>query len=64
MNLVTKGVSFGALTALPNGSVDTSAVVGVDPDFGNKTVFAQGCVPLAARIHRHCDEPTSRHAGD
>ena len=30
--LVTKGVSFGSLTAHPDGSVDTSAVVGVNPD--------------------------------
>jgi hypothetical protein len=44
VNLITKGVSFGALTASPNGSVDTSAVVGVDPDlvikpFSRKGVF-------------------------
>ncbi len=30
--LVTKGVSFGSLTAHPDGSVDTSSVVGVDAD--------------------------------
>jgi hypothetical protein len=44
MNLLTKGVSFGALTANPDGSVDTDAVVGVDPDlvikpFSRKGVF-------------------------
>ena len=44
VNLLTKGVSFGALTAHPDGSVDTSAVVGVDPDlvikpFGRKGAF-------------------------
>jgi hypothetical protein len=30
--LVSKGVSFGSLTAHPDGSVDTSSVVGVDAD--------------------------------
>ena len=44
VNLITKGVSFGALTAHPDGTVDTSAVVGVDPDlvikpFSRKGVF-------------------------
>jgi hypothetical protein len=44
VNLLTKGVSFGALTAHPDGTVDTSAVVGVDPDlvikpFSRKGVF-------------------------
>lgn len=44
VNLLTKGVSFGELTANPQGGVDTSAVVGVDPDlvikpFSRKGVF-------------------------
>jgi len=44
VNLNSKGVSFGKLTAHPDGSVDTSAVVGVDPDlivkpFSRKGVF-------------------------
>lgn len=30
--LVTKGIAFGTLVALADGSVDRSAVVGVDPD--------------------------------
>ena len=44
VNLLTKGVSFGALTAHPDGTVDTSAVAGVDADlvikpFGRKGAF-------------------------
>jgi hypothetical protein len=44
VNLIAKGVSFGALTANPDGSIDTDAVVGVDPDlvikpFSRKGVF-------------------------
>jgi len=44
VNLLTKGISFGALTAHSDGSVGTSAVVGVDPDlvikpFSRKGVF-------------------------
>ena len=41
--LETKGVTFGALTALPDGTVDTTEVEGVNPDliirpFGQKAV--------------------------
>lgn len=41
--LETKGVTFGALTALPDGTVDTTEVAGVNPDlivrpFGQKAV--------------------------
>ena len=44
VNLQSKGVSFGTLTAHSDGSVDTSAVAGVDPDlivkpFGRKGAF-------------------------
>ena len=44
VQLATKGVSFGSLTAHPDGSVDSSAVVGVDSDliikpFSRKGVF-------------------------
>jgi hypothetical protein len=42
VNLLTKGVSFGALTASPDGSVDTSAVVGVDPDLVIKPFSRKG----------------------
>ncbi|MEM8813144.1 MAG: di-heme oxidoredictase family protein [Pseudomonadota bacterium] len=43
--LITKGVSFGRLTAEPDGFVDLTAVEGVDPDlivrpFGQKGVVA------------------------
>lgn len=41
-NLDTKGVSFGAITAFPDGTVDTSAVQGVDADLRIKPFFAQG----------------------
>jgi hypothetical protein len=45
VDLVTKGVSFGSLVARPDGTLDTSAVEGVDPDlvvrpFGRKGEFA------------------------
>jgi hypothetical protein len=42
VNLLTKGVSFGSLTAHPDGSVDTSAVVGVDPDLIIKPFSRKG----------------------
>jgi len=41
-NLSTKGVSFGSLRAFPNGTVDTTGVVGVGTDLRVKPFFAQG----------------------
>jgi len=40
--LVSKGISFGQITAEPDGTVDTSQVEGVDPDLRIKPFFAQG----------------------
>jgi hypothetical protein len=58
VELATKGVSFGSLTAGPDGAVDESAIAGVDADlvvkpFGWKghTVDLRRFVERAARIH-------------
>jgi hypothetical protein len=40
--LFTKGVQFGSITANPDGTVDTSKVVGVDGDLRIKPFFAEG----------------------
>ncbi len=40
--LVSKGVNYGAITASPSGSLDTSQVQGVDPDLRVKPFFAEG----------------------
>jgi len=40
--LVSKGIKFGAITAFPGGSVDTSGVKGVNPDLRVRPFFAQG----------------------
>jgi len=42
MPLFTKGVQFGSITANPDGTVDTSRVVGVDADLRIKPFFAEG----------------------
>jgi hypothetical protein len=42
VHLTTKGVSFGQLTANPDGSLDVSAVVGVDPDLIIKPFSRKG----------------------
>src|SRR5882757_4310638 len=39
--LHTKGVSFGSITANPDGSVDTSKVKGVNPDLRIRPFFAE-----------------------
>ncbi len=40
--LVSKGISYGSITANPNGSLDTSQVEGVNPDLRVRPFFAQG----------------------
>jgi hypothetical protein len=40
--LVTKGISFGSITAHADGSVDTSRVQGVNPDLRIRPFFAEG----------------------
>ena len=40
--LLSKGVTYGAITALPSGTVNTSRVRGVDPDLRVRPFFAQG----------------------
>ncbi len=40
--LTSKGITFGTITANPDGSVDTSNVQGVDPDLRVRPFFAQG----------------------
>jgi hypothetical protein len=42
MPLAAKGVAFGRLVANPDGSIDASAVQGVDADLRVKPFFAQG----------------------
>ena len=40
--LVSKGIAYGAIIANPDGSVNTSNVVGVDPDLRVRPFFAHG----------------------
>lgn len=42
LNLTAKGVSFGRITANPDGSVVTNQVVGVNPDLRVRPFFHQG----------------------
>jgi len=42
VTLTSKGVFYGTLAALPNGTVDTSRVAGVDPDLRVRPFFAHG----------------------
>ena len=41
-SLVAKGIHYGTIKALPDGSVDTSQVTGVDPDLRVRPFFHQG----------------------
>ena len=40
--LVSKGISYGLISADPSGRVDTTSVVGVDPDLRVRPFFAHG----------------------
>jgi Di-haem oxidoreductase, putative peroxidase len=40
--LSSKGISYGAITAMPDGKVDVSRVQGVDPDLRVRPFFAHG----------------------
>lgn len=40
--LTAKGIDYGVITAQPNGTFDTSQVVGVDPDLRVRPFFAEG----------------------
>jgi hypothetical protein len=40
--LVAKGISFGSITANPDGALDTSKVEGVNPDLRVRPFFAEG----------------------
>jgi len=40
--LSSKGTSYGSITAYPNGTVNTTQVVGVNPDLRVRPFFAQG----------------------
>jgi Di-haem oxidoreductase, putative peroxidase len=42
MRLVSKGINYGLVKARPDGSLDTSRVMGVDPDLRVKPFFAEG----------------------
>lgn len=42
--LLSKGIDYGAITARPDGSLDTSKVQGVDPDLRVRPFFAHGGV--------------------
>ncbi len=64
--LNTKGVNFGQITAKPDGSVDTSHVVGVDADLIIKPFHQKGVVnsvrvfTVNAYNHHHGMEPVER----
>ncbi len=42
LNLTSKGISYGKIRALPNGTVDTSQVVGVNASLRVMPFFAEG----------------------
>jgi di-heme oxidoreductase (putative peroxidase) len=42
LTLTSKGINYGTIRALPNGTVDTSQVQGVDPDLRVRPFFAHG----------------------
>ncbi len=60
VEIAAKGVSFGSLTAFPDGSLDTSLVSGVDPDLVVKPFGWKGDV---ARLRRFAEDAARIHFG-
>jgi len=58
--LHAKGVSFGSLTAHPDGTVDASAVVGVDPDLVVRPFHQKGVV---ASLREFSNNAMNHHHG-
>jgi Di-haem oxidoreductase, putative peroxidase len=58
--LVSKGVSFGSLTATPQGELDTSQIIGVDPGLEIRPFHTKG---TRGTIRRFTFEAMWRHAG-
>src|SRR5262249_47082590 len=54
--LTSKGISYGTLTANPDGSVNTSGVQGVDPDLRVRPFFAQRGHHLDPRVRGRSPE--------
>lgn len=57
--LTSKGINYGAITASPAGTVDTSMVQGVDPDLRVKPFFAEGSTIsirefVVGALHKEC----------
>lgn len=59
-DLMSKGVRFGQITVHPDGSVDTSAVEGVDPDLRIRPFHAKG---HGATIRLFTRDALDRHHG-
>ena len=60
LELDTKGVTFGSITALPDGSVDTSSVEGVDPDLIVRPFHQKGAV---VSLREFANNATIQHHG-
>ena len=64
IELISKGITFGFLTAKANGTLDTSEIVGVDKDLIIKPFTQKGVVPSLrvftnnAMNHHHGIQPT------
>lgn len=58
--LVTKGVNFGQITVTPTGTVDTSAVQGVDADLIVKPFFQKG---VDVSLRQFSNDALNHHHG-
>ena len=60
LDLITKGVSFGSITGMPDGSVNTSDVEGVDPDLIVRPFHQKGAV---VSLREFANNATIQHHG-
>lgn len=60
LQLITKGVHFGSLTAMPDGSVDATGVQGVDPDLVVRPFHQKG---VAVSLREFTNRALLHHHG-
>ncbi|MDE0075962.1 MAG: hypothetical protein OXO50_00495 [Caldilineaceae bacterium] len=60
LQLITKGVRFGSLTAMPDGSVDATGVQGVDPDLVIRPFHQKG---VAVSLREFSNRALLHHHG-
>ncbi len=61
--LTSKGVSYGSITAAPDGFLDMSKIEGVDADLVVRPFSQKGVMTFDPAVRHQCAQPAPRHGG-